>query len=128
MDPTSQSQPQAAETILDLWSNLPPVIKGTAIAGVVTYLITVLTALVIIQLGLYASLLVILGLFVWPLILVIWLVVIWAAIAVFSAASVLLSGETRDKKHLLLKTLIFIPAVIGAALTVVEVFVRDIFE
>lgn len=127
MDPQSPSQ-APPETILDLWNNLPPVAKGTATAGIVTYLLTLMAAVAILKLGLYADWFVILGLCIWPLILIAWLVVVWVAIAVFSTANVLLGGESRDRKHLLLKTMIFIPVVIGTMLTVVEVFVRDIFE
>jgi hypothetical protein len=123
----SQQCPQSdSEDVLNLWDNLPPVAKGISVAGIITYIATLLFAVA--TQG-YISWYATMGLLIWPLILIAWLIVIWLAIAVFSAARVLV-GEKKigDSRKMLLKTVIFVPTVIGTALTVVEVFVSDVFS
>ena len=121
----SSNRPDS-EDVLTLWDNLPAVVRGISVAGIITYIATLLFAVA--TQG-YISWYVTMGLLIWPLILVVWLLVIWLAIAIFSAASVLAGKRgVGDSRKTLLKTVIFIPAVIGTALTVVEVFVSDVFS
>lgn len=121
------SQQQSdSEDVLTLWDNLSPLVRGTSIAGIVTYIATLLFAIGVRD---FIPWYVTIGLLIWPLILVVWLLVIWLAIAVFSTASVL-AGEKKmgDSRKMLLKAVIFVPTVIGTALTIVEVFVSDVFS
>lgn len=125
-----QQQPREEnEDVITLWENLSSTVRGTAVAGIVTYLFTLAIAL---GLGEYIPWLATVILIVWPLVVIAWVVVIWVAFAAFSVARVLVGGDSaiknKDPKKLLLKTVIFIPTVIGTALTVVNVFASDIFS
>lgn len=113
--------------VIDLWNNLPATARGISIAGIMLYIFTFAIA------AAYASVLpwyVAICLFVWPLIIVAWMLVLWILFVVFSVAGVLL-GKKRAKEEpgkTFTKVVIFIPAVIGTALTVVDVFFNDIFS
>jgi len=126
---TTTEQPQSEQSdVLDLWNNLPATARGVSITGIVMY---ALTLIVDIAYGQSFSWYVTMGLLIWPLIVVAWLLVIWTAFVVFSMARVLFEPKTAAKEDIgktLTKIIIFIPAVIGTALIVVEVFVNDIFS
>lgn len=115
-----------ADDVLTLWDNLPASARGGSITFIVTYLFTFGLALLAGRAGLVLDGVVLIGLLVWPLIVIAWLLVIWMAFAVISTARALIGGDKKERS--LKKTIIFIPAVIGTAFTVVDVFVKDIFS
>lgn len=119
-------EPTQPEDVLDLWNNLPAIAKGISIAGIVMYVFTFFLAVGISDI---APWYVTVGLLVWPLIIIAWLLAIWAFFVIFAVAKILVSGDGKkaDPTKSLIKIIVFIPAVIGTALTVVDVFVADIF-
>jgi hypothetical protein len=126
MDPTEEY----SEDVLDIWNNLPGTAKGVAIAGIVMYIFTFLLAVGIPSLPWFVIIL----LLVWPLVVVAWLLIIGVGFAVFSVAALLTSDKiTKEQQRKILvnriiKTVIFIPTVIGTALTLVDAFASDIFS
>jgi hypothetical protein len=123
------TQPQ--DDVLDLWNNLPPQARGISVTGIITYLFTLIFAMFSDRLGLVLPGQVAIGLMIWPLIIVAWLLVVWLALAIFSGARILLEGRKERRAEAgrqVMKTIIFVPTVIGTALTVVDVFVRDVFS
>lgn len=123
------TQPQ--DDVLDLWNNLPAQARGISVTGIITYLFTFVFAAFSDRLGLALSNQVTIGLMIWPLIIVAWLLVVWLALAIFSGARILLEGDKEKRAEVsrqVMKTIIFVPTVIGTALTVVDVFVRDVFS
>jgi hypothetical protein len=122
-----ESQHQPIDDVLDLWNNLPASAKGISIAGIVFYIFTFMVAAACsATLPWYVTV----GLFIWPLIIVVWLLIIWTVFVIFSIANVLL-GKKRaqeDPRKSFTKVIVFVPTVIGTALTVVDVFFNDIFS
>jgi hypothetical protein len=119
-------QQQNEAGVLDLWNNLPGTPKAVSVAGIVFYLFSVAFSV-----GYgdvfpwYVSIL----LFVWPLIIVAWLLVILIAFIIISSARVLFAGKSlKDPSETFVKIVVFVPTVIGTALTVVDVFFNDIFS
>jgi hypothetical protein len=116
--------------VLELWNNLPAAARGVSIAGIVLYLFTFVAAF---GFGNIYPWYVTIGLFVWPLVVIVWLLVIWLGFAVFSVAVLLTSKRITPKDargemfNRLVKTIVFVPTIIGTCLTLVDAFVSDIF-
>jgi hypothetical protein len=123
-------EPEESDDVLDIWNNLPGTAKGVSIAGIVMYILTFVAAVGVPYLPWFIVIL----LLVWPLIVVAWLLLIGICFAIFSVAALLTSdkiAKEQQRKVLtsrVIKTVIFIPTVIGTALTLVDAFASDIFS
>ena len=113
--------------VLAIWNNLPGTAKGVSIAGILLYVCTFALAFWLQGLPWY----IMAGLLFWPLIVIAWLLLIAVAFAVFSVSALLTNDKSMYRKKLVervVKTVVFIPTVIGTALTLVDAFASDIFE
>lgn len=130
MTPDNESNVDEREGVLQIWENLPSSNKALSIASVILYMFT--TAISLATMG-EVPWYITMGFVAWPLLIVVWLVVIWVMFAILSIASVLFQGKisasTARSRWILriVKTIIFIPTVIGSALAVVDVFANEIF-
>ena len=119
------------EGVTQIWENLPSVNKAMSVASVVLYMFTFVISMA--TMGTVPWYITV-GFLVWPMVIIVWLLGIWALFAIISVASVLFQGKisasTAKSRWAMriIKTILFVPTVIGSALAVVDVFANEIFQ
>lgn len=117
------------DDVLSLWESFPEWIKGTTLIIILTYLLTLMTA--IYWEGLPHEIATILV--YWPFAVIVWVAIIWFGFSLIVMVGVWVgglftTGETTGIVKRAKKVILYIPIVIGSIISVSAVFMSDIFR